>query len=146
MFDITDAITKAAAITPAAMKTNSLAHGTSVSRPELGMTELKELEHMPTHIEESEVLQEEQRLGEATRAKELVNTLVKLRKQTREQQVAIYQAGIKDKQNSMEAAAKITKENGKFARYLQDHLLGDRREEAFTSGFQRLRSESVSIY
>lgn len=146
MLNITEAVQSAATITPAAMKTGSLAHATSISRPEMGLTELKDLEHMPTSIDEAAILEEETRLGEMTRAKELVQTLVGLRKQTREQQVGIYKQGIKDKRNSIEAAAKLTKENGEFARFLQGHLLGDRREEAFTSGYQRHRSESVSIY
>lgn len=146
MLDLTDALRGAASITPRAMKPGTLAHATSVDRPELGIGELKELEHLPTHIGEDDILAEENRLGEATRAKEILTTLVGLRHKTREQQIAIYKQGMKDKRNSLEAAAKLTKENGEFARFLQNHLLGDRREEHFTSGYQRLRSEAVSMF
>ncbi|NJR71073.1 MAG: hypothetical protein HC771_22405 [Synechococcales cyanobacterium CRU_2_2] len=115
MLGIIDAISNAASITPASMEPGKLVHGTSMDRPRNGLEDLRNLENMPDSISEGMVLEETNRLGEMTRAKELVQQIVKIRSDQRKEQVAIYREGLKDKKDSIGAAAKVTTANGEFA-------------------------------
>lgn len=130
----------------AALKTDNLIQKTSHSRPDLGKIELASLEETPREISEEIILEEQDRLGEAIRARELTNDMMSLRKQMRGEYLKVYKAGIEDKKDSIKAAAKVTALNGDFARFLQSALLDDRKEQAFTTGYQRLASEAVSMF
>ena len=87
MLGIIDAIGSAASITPASMEPGKLVHGTSMERPRHGLEDLRSLENMPDSISEGMVLEETNRLGEMTRARELVQQIVKIRSDQRKEQV-----------------------------------------------------------
>lgn len=134
------------AVTPRSMQTDKLVRSTSHTRPELGKVELASLEETPAEVSEHMILEEHERLGEAIRARELTEEMMTLRKQMRGEQVKLYKAGLNDRKDSVKAAAKVTAMNGEFARFLQGALLQDRKEERFTTGYQRLASEAVSMF
>lgn len=146
MLDIISAVSNAASITPKSMETGRLVQTVNFDRPQNGLGDLQELEAMPEEISEDLLLDEVDRLGEMTRARELVQEIVKIRKDQRKEQVNIYKEGLRDKKDAIDSAAKVTAANGEFARYLQGHLLSDRKEERFTTGYQRLRNEAVSMF
>lgn len=133
-------------LTPRAMQTNKLVRPTSHSRPQLGAVELASLEDTPNEVSEEIILDEQERLGEAVRARELTEEMMTLRKQMRGEHLKLYKAGLNDRKDSVKAAAKVTAMNGDFARFLQGALLQDRKEERYTTGYQRLASEAVSMF
>lgn len=133
-------------VAPKAMKTNQLVQRTDHTRSELGSIELASLEETPTEVSEEMILEETEKLGEAIRTRELTAEMMQLRKQMRGEYVALYKEGLKDRKDSINAAAKLTKANGDFARFLQNSLLQDRKEERFTTGYQRLAEEAVTMF
>lgn len=133
-------------VLPRAMNVEKLAQPTSHTRPELSKIELGALEETPTEISEEMILEEHDRLGEAIRTRELTEEVMQLRKQMRGEHLKIYKAGINDRKDSVKAAAKVTALNGEFARFLQGALLQDRKEERFTTGYQRLAGEAVTMF
>jgi len=133
-------------VTPKAMQTSQLVQRTDHTRPELGSIELASLEETPTEESEEMILEETEKLGEAIRTRELTAEMMQLRKEMRGEYVGLYKEGLKDKKDSIKTAAKLTKANGDFARFLQSALLDDRKEERFATGYKRLAEEAVTMF
>lgn len=132
--------------TPKAMRTTNLVQATSYARPDLGVDELKALEQQPIEVSEDAVLAEQDRLGEVQRSNEILGELMSLRKAMRGEQVRAYKAGIKDREDAVSAAAKLTSLNAKHAQFLQRAQLEDQKQVAYTTGYQRVSKEAISLF
>ncbi len=146
MLGIIDAITEAALTTPNSMEVGGLAQATNYDRPSAGLDQLRDFRgDVPARISEGDIVRAQQKLGELTRAKELVGNLAALRKSSRAQALAIQQKAMEDRKDAIATDGKATKLNGEFARFVQGALMEDRKEEAFTMGYQLPRAQQVSV-
>jgi hypothetical protein len=146
MFDLIDAITTTAAITPKSMEVGQITQRSNYDRPSAGLELLKDFRgDVPAKISEGDVLRAQQELGKLTRAKELVTSLAALRRNSRQQALEIQKKALEDRKDAIGVDAQATKLNGEFARFIQGALFTDQKEEAFTLGYQLPRAQQVSV-